>query len=231
MGIVNKILKGSIIGIVLMAVLLVTPGMANAMQFSEPVVIGKLGSKGGGGPLFQQQALPSSVDRWYYDFQGSTGLVRVYFRDGSGNRFNDYLSRFGAVDSSNNSVAFSFGSFTTFYEMAGDNNLCVYIVVSSDSEGSIDVTVLGTNKQGRFVKYVDHIGFNNAHGGAVPFYSVLDGRKFYNHMGAAKKFKFFVQGDTLIISCGVYGSPERNWRYLLKWDEKAQWFGIAFEKL
>ena len=116
MGIIGKILKGSLIGLLLMAVLFMTPGMANAMQFSEPVLIGKLGANKNGG-LYSKKALPTSIEKVHYDFKSSTGIIRAYLRDSSGN----YLmpNRFGSSTDINNTIAMRFSQFNFFYEVAG----------------------------------------------------------------------------------------------------------------
>ena len=238
MGINSRFLKGSIIGVLLVAVLLATQGMAFAMQFSEPVSIGELWTK----TMTRMSAkplLPSSVENTYYDFKGTqNNIVRLNLKASS-------KTTFGSADNPSNSISIDssymghFG-YTRIYEIVGDNNFVVYLFEKNAFE-YIGVDILGTNKQGRFVKYIDEDGFAKAHGGAVTYkMDISNGRKFYEAMGDSNKIKYSIRGDTLVINCGAkqfnnntrkWDEEIHSWRYLLKWDEKAQWFGIAFEKL
>ena len=174
----SRFFKGSIIGVLLVAVLLVTPGMANAMQFSEPMKIGEVGWKKN---IFAKQALPSSVEGAYYDFRGANNVVRFDVRSQG-------RPRIGSANDSNNVVemrGFANGNF--IYEITGDNGLSVYVIVlyGSDSES---VIVLGPNRQGRYAKYIDHEGFEKANGGQL------------NSMQSLNSPKLSVQNDTIIIN-------------------------------
>ena len=217
MGIVNKILKGSIIGITLLAVLLMAPGMASAMQFSQPVEIGAAWFGKGNGKIFTRKALPSSAtDGSYYDFQGSKDIIRLWW--------NSY--RIGSSTDSQNTVAVEiFKAFDPnkllsgggeVIEVLGSNGIVVYFWSTSPGmyHGN-DFTVFGPNRQGKFVKYIDRKRCDEVSNGAVR-----------GHYCGLK-----VQNDSLILNCSPGPVSKDSGRFLFKWDEKAQWFGIAFEKL
>ena len=215
MGIVNKILKGSIIGITLMAVLLMMPGMVSAMQFQNPELIGWLGSKDGK-RIGQKNALPSSIEGVYYDFHSSAGTVRAYLKESNGTRYSDNKARFGSTSSSDNTIKFAFDFSMEFYEIKNNKNLPMYLVQTVSTGGGGDVTIIGVNRDGRYFKYI----------GKDHFKSLYSSSK---ESALADRQEFIAEGDTLIIQCQTFN--KQQWRYLLKWDEKAQWFGIAFEKL
>ena len=217
MDIVKRLLKGSIIGITLMAVLLMTPGMAFAMQFSEPVEIGAAGFGKGNGKFYTSKALHSSAtDGSYYDFQGSKEIIRLWW--------NSY--RIGSSKDSQNTVAIEiYKAFDPnkllsgggrVIEVLGSNGLVVYLWSTSPGmyHGN-DFTVFGPNRQGKFVKYIDRKRCDEVSNGEVR-----------GHYCSPK-----VQNDNLILVCNPGPATKDSGRFILKWDEKAQWFGIAFEKL
>ena len=222
MDTINKFLKGSIIGVLLIAVLAIAPGMAFAMQFSEPVLIGKV-YYFKAVDLRSEQALPSSVERKYYDFQSSKGVVRAWWD----------LSpqRFGSSTNSQNTVPLGGNLTNMFYEVPNDQNLPIFVRAGDGTEDTSSVDIFGMDKSGKFIKYV---GYDN-------FYKLNTGDR-EGAMGKVAEVK--AQGDTLIVYCYALKRVQVNgntwkyvkadtwkWRYLLKWDEKARWFGIAFEQL
>ena len=217
MGINSRFLKGSIIGVLLVAVLLVTPGMAFAMQFSEPVQIGSLGFSRINGKFFVNKALPSSsADGSYYDFQGSKDVIRVWWN----------LNRIGSAADSQNAVDVEIfktvnidkmiSASGSILEVLGSNGMKVYYWSSSRGfyYGN-EFVIFGTNQQGKFIKYIDRKRCDEVSNGAV--------------RGGSCGLK--AQNDTLIMDCYVGTGAPAVGRFLFKWDEKAQWFGIAFEKL
>ena len=123
------------------------PGMASAMQFSEPELIGEIGTKDGR-RFFAKQALTSSIDATYYDFQTSKGPVRFYLRDSAGNLFSDGKVRFGSTSSENNAFSFGLDVYTRFYEVKNDSNKPIYIIQSSGSDNSQGITIVGKNQTG-----------------------------------------------------------------------------------
>ena len=172
--------------------------------------------KSGGLKYFPTMALPSSNSGVYYDYQGQKEVLRFYLRAATGAD-----QRLGSSNDMNNTVVVpGLMDLTSIYELPNDTNRKFYVVIYSGSDASAGAIVLGTNKENRFVTYVGNTGFIKAQAGAIP--------NFWGTMGHYKGIRFSIQGgDTLIIDCG----KQQQWRYLLKWDEKAQWFGIAFEKL
>ena len=219
MGIFNKILIGSIVGITLMAVLIMTPGMAFAMQFSEPVLIGEIRYDKGGG-LHAKQALPSSVERTFYDFQSSQSLLRVWWKINP--------QRIGSAIDVNNTISIRGNLYNEFYEILNDKKLPIFVRAGNGSVDPSSVEVFGIDKAGKYIKYVEHDNFSSINNAVNPD----------DVMGKVIEVK--TQGDTLILICRRLVKYDWNikqwekkdlWRYLLKWDEKAQWFGIAFEKL
>ena len=215
MDILKRQLRGSLIGLLLVAVLFMMPSMVSAMQFQNPELIGWLGSKGGNS-IGQKNALPSSVKGVYYDFHSSAGTVRAYLKESNGTWYSDNKPRFGSTSSSDNTIKFTFDFSMVFYEIKNDKNLPMYLVQTNSTGGGGDVTIIGVNRDGRYFKYI----------GKDHFKSLYSSSK---ESALADRQEFIVDGDTLIIQCQTFN--KQQWRYLLKWDEKARWFGIAFEKL
>ena len=200
-----------------MAVLLMKPGMASAMQFSKPVEIGSLGYSRMNGTFFVNKALPSSAaDGSYYDFQGTKETVRLWWN----------FNRIGSTSDSQNTVAVDIFKTVNIdkmlsgsgklYEVVGNRGIEIYYWSSSKGFYSgNEFVIFGLNRQGKYVKYIDRKRCDEVSSNA------------YKHDFC----RLSAQDDTLILTCNP-GSGSKDWvRYLLKWDEKAQWFGIAFEKL
>ena len=220
MNVRSRSLLGVFVGLLLMSLFWAIPGRVLAMQFSEPVLIGDL-SYDKGHKLHAKMALPSSLERTYYDFQSSKGVVRIWLNQ----------NRIGSAVDINNTIAANGNLHNRYYEVPNDQNLPIFVRAGDGSVDETSVEVFGKDKSGKFIKYV---GYDN-------FYKLNTGGR-EGAMGKVAEVK--AQGDTLIVYCYALKRVQVNgntwkyvkadtwkWRYLLKWDEKARWFGIAFEKL
>ena len=216
MNVRSRSLLGVFVGLLLMSLFWAIPGRVLAMQFSEPVLIGDL-SYDKGHKLHAKMALPSSLERTYYDFQSSKGVVRIWLNQ----------NRIGSAVDINNTIAANGNLHNRYYEVPNDQNLPIFVRAGDGSVDETSVEVFGKDKSGKFIKYV---GYDN-------FYKLNTGGR-EGAMGKVVEVK--TQGDTVILICRQLIKYDWNikqwetkdlWRYLLKWDEKARWFGIAFEKL
>ena len=206
------------LGLLLIVTVVAVQSVAFAMQFSEPVLIGEIYHDKGGG-LHSKRALPSSVDRAFYDFQSSHGIVRVWWTSNP--------ARVGSAIDVSNTVSISGNLYHEFYEIVNDKKLPIFVRAGNGSVDTSTVEVFGMNKSGKYIKYVGYDNFYNIHRG--------------DREGAmGKVIEVKTKGYTLILICRSLVKYDWNikqwekkdlWQYLLKWDEKAQWFGIAFEKL
>lgn len=80
---------------------------------------------------------------------------------------------------------------------------------------------MGKTKDGKFIKYIGHEGLRAYHSES----------EFFGPMGNMCSIQ--VEGDTLILNGGIesFQGIQKQWRFRLKWDEKAQWLGIDYQDL
>jgi len=202
----------------------------SAMQFSKPVFIGSLSYNRKDPPGFLvKNALPSSVENKYYDFGTGTDIVRMYAISP--------FSRAKFGDSTNESNTVEISPSQKIYEISADNGTKIYVLTSnaSQGDGGGGVDVIGKYQNKKYVSYVNSkkiydmgfqgkvvaLGYGSARG---PF-------GFQNNLSVS------VDGDTIIINCKDSGYDETSrsyingvtWKYRLKWDEAAQWFGVEYQ--
>ena len=183
-----------------------------ATQFTSPVTIGTLISADGV-KFSSKQELQSSKENYYYDYGGKSGIVRYYTKNTTGAQ-----ARFGSNENLNNTVSVGVGQYNEIYEVVGDDNQQIFIIVQScKCYGGPTIKILGKNRDGRYVKHYDYNDFKNAYIGESPDIGVM-----------GYKTAFFSRADELIITCQ---GLKTTWRYHLIWNDALEQFDIKFERI
>ena len=102
------------------------------------------------------------------------------------------------------------------YKINTNENIVIYPLVKIYGP-EFDYLIIGKRADDRFVKYIDtreitkrYFGWNGESASPV----------MYRNLS--------VKNDTLIIEYQRYGNKQRiQGKFYFKWDDKAQWFGIA----
>ena len=184
--------------------------VASAMYFSEPELIGELWWKGNN--FTAKSALISSQESRHYDFAGKFGLCRIYLQPPGP------VARLGSNTNIDNTVSFFITSYTAVYETVGDNKKSIFLVLKNCfCHSGPNITIIGQNNDGQYVKFADYADFYKAYEDEVPTFGVM-----------GKQFTITAHGDTLVIRCA---GEKSKWRYLLKWNNKEHRFGILFERM
>ncbi|TWH48289.1 hypothetical protein [Sporomusa sp. KB1] len=187
-----------------------------AITLSQPVEIGSVYTK----DLVRygsQSALPTSLKDKYYDF-GKDKVVRLYV--------NFYgQDRFGDTKNINNTVSLREGrhrsAFYEIFEIAGNKGEVFYVIGCGGTDGYSDFAIIGKTSDGKYITYVSRNHFENLHP------TIKD-----SVTGPTVGAKIAVEDDTIVLNCGRKGMVPplvpTFWQYRLKWDDKAQWFGIEY---
>ena len=196
-----------VILISLFVLFLLLPSKMFAMEFSQPTEIGRLQTKDGL-HFSSKTALSSSVENSFYDFGNNNRIVRLYLLRNN--------VKFGSTNIAN-SVDIRFVGPLDFYEISSDSGIYIYVIIEHGSDGSKIIEVVGKDKNNNFIKYVSDK-------------SLYDVRRAFGSDAALNNCDLTVVGNTLILSCSDY-QKTKSWKYLLKWDDSANWFGIEYQQL
>ena len=205
----------------MMFVCLLFSGNCFAMQFSQPIEIGQIGTIQVGGGI--------SVKNAFYN-NGSQ-----YNRKNDPDRYGKGIAGFGEKDNAlyvhydyynardtfyfgdknkNNTIKDNFLYFQ-LYKINTNEGITIYPLYKSYGP-EFDYLIIGRRADGRFVKYIDtreiakrYFGWNGESASPV----------MYRNLS--------VQNDTLTMEYQRYGNKQRiQGKFYFKWDDKAQWFGI-----
>ena len=205
----------------MMFVCLLFSGNCFAMQFSQPIEIGQIGTIQVGGGI--------SVKNAFYN-NGSQ-----YNRKNDPDRYGKGIAGFGEKDNAlyvhydyynardtfyfgdknkNNTIKDNFLYFQ-LYKINTNEGMNIYSLYKSYGP-EFDYLIIGRRADGRFVKYIDtreitkrYFGWNGESASPV----------MYRNLS--------VQNDTLTMEYQRYGNKQRiQGKFYFKWDDKAQWFGI-----
>jgi len=205
----------------MMFVCLLFSGNCFAMQFSQPIEIGQIGTIQVGGGI--------SVKNAFYN-NGSQ-----YNRKNDPDRYGKGIAGFGEKDNAlyvhydyynardtfyfgdknkNNTIKDNFLYFQ-LYKINTNEGINIYSLYKSYGP-EFDYLIIGRRADGRFVKYIDtreitkrYFGWNGESASPV----------MYRNLS--------VQNDTLTMEYQRYGNKQRiQGKFYFKWDDKAQWFGI-----
>lgn len=190
----------------LMLLMFASSQVASAMQFSWPVIIGRILTKDGKN-FGANNAHPSSKANVYYDFgRDKNHLIRVAVEKPD--------AKFGDPQDVTNFVPIQIGMWLDILEITGEQDKRVYILDKEISDGSKEITIIGKTDGGKFVQYAGNKTFENYRN--HPIFGPLTGR-----------VKVTVEQDTIYIR-GT--SNKEAYQFELKWDDEAQWFGIDYHQ-
>ena len=128
---------------------------------------------------------------------------KLYFHFDSKNE----ISRFGS-DNFNNAVPlYIFEGNTSIYKIFNDTGLYLYLF-ASETGGGGSISVIGTTKDGKWVKY----------------FNTRDAKESFNISSSAYCDECYVYGDTVIL--GYFENGNKICELRFKWNEAAQWFGV-----
>lgn len=195
----------------------------SAMEFSQPVEIGtiRISQRNGAGGFMFENATSNNGDYYTgYDknnrYSYGKGVVKygngvdaIYVHYDAYNK--DKPARFGKSEINNTVLVDVFN--TWIYKINSNSGIMIYAIgefYGPDRE----YTIIGTKKDGTFVKYVDtrnitkqYFGINTEGGGSPIVYNSIK-----------------CQGNTIIIPYNDHRKTGGEFRF--KWDEKAQWFSV-----
>ena len=197
-------------------------GNCFAMQFSQPVEIGRLGLlHGGGNGVFFNNASYNDGDIAYR--KGKTiayGKGLACFGNGADALYvhYDYYSEvgifyFGGKDIAN-TVSDNFIIFDVF-KINTDEGITIYPLYKVHGP-EFDYFIVGRRADGRFVKYIDtreltkrYFGWDGTSASPVTYHDLS------------------TQGNALIMKYQRYGYKQLiEGTFYFKWDDNAQWFGV-----
>ena len=210
----------------LMAILILMVGNCYAMQFSQPQEIGWFGiaqaGSGGGGFVIKNASQNSrnyftkyrKDNRQSYEkgvAKFGNGVDSLYVHYNVNNSQNPI--QVGGAEKANTIPGFSLTE--KVLKVSTDEGITIYALIFEYGPES-DFTIIGRQKDGKFVKYIDtvdittkYFGWNKQ--GASPI--------VYNNLQTA--------GNTLVLSYARGGFPRNTiGEFRFKWDNAAQWFGI-----
>lgn len=197
-----------------------------AMQFSKPQEIGWFGiaqaGKGGGGFMIKNATQNTgnyftkyrannrdSYEKGVAKFGNSVDSLYVHYN--VNNRQNPI--QVGGAER-NNTIS-GFHLTENVFKISTDEGVTIYALLSEYGPEK-DFTIIGRQKTGKFVKYIDTVEITQKYFG-------------WNKEGASPIVYTNLRsnGNTLILSYAIGGSPRNSiGEFRFKWDDKAQWFGI-----
>ena len=221
--------------LVILGAMLIFSTNCFAMTFSQPIKIGEISVAGGprdgiiivgatsikdystqkkSGSYMKGMAVFGKSLRFYFNKEY---YLQNYMNVGTNlekmNKLDSKVSRFGGTNVKNTIPIFTFEGMTDIYQIKNDGGIELYLVKSEGGAGAV-IKVLGTTKEGKWVKYFDTQDARKNFG--IPL-SVYDG-------------EIFTFGDEIIVKYGESRSSDSG-ELCYKWDEKNNWFGIEDRNL
>ena len=153
------------------------------------------------------------------------GIDALYFHYDSNKRvstpsskYPEIFSKFGSQDIKN-TVQDLPGIPTFIWLIKTNSEMTFYMIEHGDAAGfGSSCTLIGKNKEGKFVKYLNTYEIKDRYFGEK------------NHRGIGDEWnKFSFQDNTIIIRYGKYGSYNKFnaiGEFRFTWDDRAQWFNI-----
>ena len=202
----------------MMFICLLFSGNCFAMQFSQPVEIGRISTVRGGVTIVN--ATYNDGNYWReFDKNNTKSYEKGMAGFGTGNdmiyvHYDLYEGFYFGGKDKNNTIEDSFQSYD-IYKVNTNENIVIYPLVKIYGP-EFDYLIIGRRADGRFVKYIDtreitkrYFGWNGESASPV----------MYRNLS--------VQNDTLTMEYQRYGNKQRiQGKFYFKWDDKAQWFGI-----
>lgn len=196
-------------------------GNCFAMEFSQPVEIGKLGimQAGGGGVYVEGADYNSGKFYTKYRRDNTHGYEKGVARFGNEEdalyvhySYGEYL-RLGGKDIKNtidDNILIS-----TIYRIKSDEGITLYSIYKTYGPEA-DYFIIGRRADGRFIKYIDTEEITKRYFG-------------WDGIGASPivYLDMYTQDDTLVIEYQRYGNKQFiKGTFYFKWDDNAQWFGV-----
>ena len=201
----------------MMFICLLFSGNCFAMQFSQPVEIGRISTVRGGVTIVNatyndgnywrefDKNNTKSYEKGMAGFGTENDMIYVHY-----DLYEGFY--FGGKDK-NNTIEDSFPSYD-IYKVNTNENIVIYPLVKIYGP-EFDYLIIGRYADGRFVKYIDtreitkrYFGWN---GNSVSPIVYLD---------------IYTQGDTLILPYYHLKNIKSKGKFHFKWDNKAQWFSV-----
>lgn len=208
----------------LVLLLLMISANCFAMNFSQPVQIGKIiyaptngievenATYASNKPIDKFKNLVTYPSDTLLKFGDDENAIFVHHRSGYKNYPN-----FGSKNISN-SVSVEPGLYgCTIFQLNNDKNIKMYIVRPDEAMAVVlNYTLLGKMNDGTFVKYLSFRDTWNKYVGN----NRKNGRPFTEGIHCDK--------DTVVIEYARYdrGKKIKTGEFRFKWDETAQWFGV-----
>ena len=218
---------------VLLILLLMIAPNCFAMTFSQPVKIGGIGfpiqspyhgfivngASYNNGTYYIEK--PNSINGIKEDFKTYIKGIAC-FGNGDNALYCDY--NFNATDHNNaikfggndNYIIFTESLYKTIYRIDTDEGLTIYSIVSIS--GVEQINIIGRQKDGKWVSYIDSEILTNKYFGGKQAYKSSDGV----HYSLLQ-----VKNDTIIIPYKYQlHKVVTEGEFRFKWDDNAQWFGV-----
>ena len=224
-GICREAKKTITIGLALS--LAVASSVCYAIQFTQPQQIGSFsfaqGGKGAGGIRIENASQNKGDYFTQYNKNNQSSYGKGVARFGNGEdalfiHYNVYQKAGGTILAGNKDVknTYSVGVINQTINVVRSNEGVTIYPIISDYGPEKAYTVIGRQKDGKFVKFFDTESITNNQFGP--------GR---NGMPPVTYNRLAVSGDTFVLYYSKAGMPARTAGELrFKWDDNAQWFGI-----
>ena len=214
-------MKKIIFMVVVLTLVMITTGFA--MTFQQPLKIGESISVVPDAAFNFKNATSNDGERHKLSPKAGYGKGMVCF--GNGNdaiyfHYNSYLKypdnmknscRWGSKDISNTVQLNVLEATANIYQIKNDAGILLYqISIETGASGYVDI--IGTRKDGTWVKYIDSKDII---------------KRYFGSTGGISPYAMFnisVQSNIIIIPYIHNGNKEGEFRF--KWDEAAQWFGV-----
>lgn len=213
-----------------------------AMEFSAPIYLGSISTDPSGAFYFkgdvrnngQPYNVPSRRDTVSYEKgvavfgYGNNNLYCYYDYSVLRHKWKhntvplgSHILSFGDED---RNAAVGLDNFEYGYDVYVTNlsNKSIYILKSNPyiSSGT-NIIVLGKQQNGKFVKYIDCDDINERYFG-------LKRNEYGTTMGKGTPYyhKFYISDDAIVIEYKITNYNIVAGKFILRWDENAQWFSI-----
>ena len=214
------------LGLLLMLMMIASNCLA--MTFSQPVKIGEIGS-----PVqspyhgFIVNGATENNGTSYNENREREGKPLITYTQGTA-RFGDLYCKYNFVRNlngqtisfggKNNFILNMDGTFKQIFSIGNDSNLKLYAIRFYYCV--TDLKIIGTQKDGKWVVYIDSKKLSNKYFG---------GKDRYKEEGSVLYDVPTCNGNTIVVKYRRWywkGNSEPEGEFRFKWDDKAQWFGV-----
>ena len=206
-----------------LATMISAASVVNAMEFSEPIEIGKIAASNQSGGGFWIDALDNSGTFWNSGANFDKGIAR--FDDSLFCHYNysEGLDvNFGSEDFSNTVIVpietYTVGATNSISVIPNDEQIPIYVVYALHNNSH--VTIIG-KINGQWIKFIDSKDISRKFfGNDSDEYNLMNGIMYQN---------VFVRGDSIVMIYGrfpTFYSDQIEGEFRFKWDESAQWFSV-----